>query len=161
MIRGRFLRTGDDLLALLNIRSRVFGDELHMPDWATADDADGMAVYALVYDEQDCPQGCGRLSIEDDKLSIGRVCVLKEARHQLLGDLIMRMLLVRIIEMQAPGVHAVVTPETKGFFARYGLREIGDNMMYAALDQINIEGECHRMQSGCKDCKTPCQDATI
>ena len=78
----------------MDIRRRVFVDEQGYSADTEIDRFDQMAVYALAFDENDRPAGTGRLIINDDShFQIGRVCVLKEARGQGLGDLVVRMLL--------------------------------------------------------------------
>ena len=80
-----------------------------------------MAVYALAYDEKDRPAGTGRLIINDEsRFQIGRVCVLKEARGQGLGDLVVRMLLYRALELGAGEIWLGAQLPAVGFYARYG-----------------------------------------
>ena len=164
MIRGRFLRTGDEMGDIFALRERVFVEELGLLDSAVRDEADEMAVYALVFDEAEQAKAAGRLAIEDDRLSIGAVCVCPDARGQKLGDLVMRMLLVRVVEMEVPGVYVKTLPGALAFFQRYGFRICEDaaqthgaalQVLYASLEQIDIEGDCHRAgaeRDACGDC---------
>ena len=161
MIRGRFLRSGDDTSAVFALREQVFVDELGCSEAFARDALDDMAIYALVFDELDVPSGAGRLAIDDDRFMVGAVCVRGESRGQGLGDLIMRMLLLRVQEMDAPSVYAKAQPDVQPFFQRYGFKLIeptvdGRSLMRALKDEIDIEGACHKGADGCAGCDKEC-----
>ena len=157
MIRGRFLRSGDDASQVFDLRKQVFVDELGCPLSYERDALDDMAIYALVFDENDRPSGAGRLVIDADRFMIGNVCVREPARGQGLGDLVMRMLLLRVQEMEAPSVFAVAPPDVQPFFQRYGFRIVDEHGLMRALNsEIDIEGACHKGESGCAGCGKEC-----
>lgn len=158
MIRGKFLTSMEDVSACLALRAEVFGQRE-----GARDEYDRMAVYALVFDEQNRPGGAGRLYIGDDsRFTIDRVGVREEMRGGGLGDLLMRMLLYRALELNCPGVQLTCPVDKAGFFARYGLSARGAafeqggalcRVMYAEREQIDIEGSCSRGKkcAGCGD----------
>lgn len=165
MIRGKFLRSGDDLAAVFALRERVFGTELGFPRAFIRDGLDDMALYALVFDEADAPRGTGRLALDDDRFMLGRICVDRDARGQGLGDLILRMLLVRAQEMDAPAVYVKALIPAAPFYQRYGFRTLGGvfedegvphQLMRALKDEIDIEGECKKRAQGCVGCGKEC-----
>ncbi len=118
MIRGRYLTSADDIGAVLGVRRAVALHEGHPA--GGADEHDGMAFYALVFDEDDSPAGSGRLYLDGDRFMIGCVGVLPERRGKGLGDLIMRMLLFRAQELNALSVCACADPGLEAFYALYG-----------------------------------------
>lgn len=131
------------------------------------DDGDKTAVYALVFDEADVPSGTGRLTIDDDRFMLGRICVLAAARGRGLGDLIMRMLLLRAQELGAPSVYVNAQLPAAGFYARYGFRPIGEvrdeggiphQLMRAMADEIDIEGDCQKGGAGKAGCGGDCEN---
>jgi N-acetylglutamate synthase-like GNAT family acetyltransferase len=124
MIRGRYLTSADDIGAVLDVRRRVALCE-GLPATG-ADEHDEMAVYALVFDEDDRPAGSGRLYLDGDRFMIGSIGVLPEVRGRGLGDLIMRMLLFRAQELNAPSVYARAVPGLEGFYALYGFSPADD-----------------------------------
>lgn len=165
MIRGKFLRSGDDIREIIALRERVFVREMGLPQAWVRDDQDAMAVYALVFDESDAPGGTGRLAIDDDRFMLGRICVAKEVRGQGLGDLILRMLLLRAREMDAPAVYVKALPDAVPLYQRYGFRAVGGvadeegaprQLMRAMKDEIDIEGACHKKDGGCAACGKAC-----
>lgn len=148
MIRGKFLSSADDASAVLSVREKVCRAE-GLP--AGADCHDKMAVYALVFDEEDSPSGSGRLYLHEDRFVIGCIGVLPEKRGKGLGDLLLRMLLYRAQELHAPEVYALVRPGEEAFYARYGFSPVGEEqdewgvthaLLRVKADEI-VEGGCH------------------
>lgn len=168
MIRGKYLRTGDaGANEVFSLRERVYIDEMDLSPFTVEDEADAMAIYALVYDEAGAPRATGRLAVADDRVVIDRVCVERAARGQGLGDLVMRMLLVRVREMGLPRVHAHPLLDAAPFFERYGFKAAAEpfetegrswQLMSVRADEIDIEGDCHRSAGGCAGCGGACGD---
>jgi predicted GNAT family N-acyltransferase len=152
MIRGRYLQSGDDTSAVFDLRTRVFVREQGFSPDTDVDAYDNMSIYALVFDDDDRPVGTGRLFIDaDDRFTIGRVCVLPEARNKGFGDLIVRMLLARALDLNAPSVTLSAQADKAGFYRRYGFRACGPDYpdegvahtpMRALRDEVNLEGAC-------------------
>lgn len=160
MIRGKFLTSMDDTTACLALRAQVFPGAQ-----GEADEYDRLAVYALTFNEGGLPGGAGRLYIGDDsRFTIDRVGVVPEVRGQGLGDLLMRMLLYRALELNCAGVQLVSPVRLTGFFSRYGLRAQGEafeaggeacRVMYAERERIDIEGSCSKGKK-CAGCEGDC-----
>ena len=155
MIRGKYLNSTDDLSVLFDIRSRV--EEFGVG--SQPDKHDKMAVYALIFDEQDTPCGCGRLYIDDDShFRIDTLGVLATHRRVHIGDLIARMLLYRAQMLNAGSVYADVPDDVMPFFSRYGFvcGEVCENVckrpahrMTVPGDGIRLEGSCSKGKNGC------------
>ncbi len=168
MIRGKFLSSMDDCAPVFDNRYREFCEEQGFSRETEIDACDQMAIYALAYDADGNPAGTGRLCIKDDRFSIGRVCVLKHARGQGLGDLILRMLLYRAQELNAPEVYLESQLPAVDFYRRFGFEPMGEvfldegvahRRMKVSAQDIRLEGSC---QSGkhCSDCQKNCRDCT-
>ena len=156
MIRGKFVSSMDEgARAALEMRALAFEDR-----WAARDAHDDMAIYALALDDEGRPAGSGRMYIDDDHFVLDGVGVPAPLRGQGLGDLIMRMLLYRALEMNAPAVYARAPESAVRFCARYGLRPAGERdgvwTLCAAADEVNLQGSCHRCD-GCQDDCADCQ----
>ena len=78
MIRGKYLASSMDVQAVMDVRARVAKAEGQK---SGTDCHDGMAVYALTYDEDNEPSGSGRLYLDEDRFMIGCVGVLPEKRR--------------------------------------------------------------------------------
>lgn len=135
MIRGRYLTSMDDTGAVLALRSAVFGQG--------PDDADRMAVYAIALDREGQPAGAGRLYIDQgDQFRLDMLGVLREKRRQGLGDLLVRMLLQRALDLNAPQIVLDAPEELTGFFARYGFALAVGGGMVATPQSIDRCGGC-------------------
>ncbi len=164
VIRGVYLTSKDDSTSVIAIRRAVFVDEQGFSSGSEPDAYDAMAMYALVYDD-DTPVGTGRLIVKGDRLTIGRVCVLKDWRGKGIGDFIMRMLLNRAQELNAGSVVLSAQVERVGFYTRYGFVPYGDviddegcphRMMGVSGGQINLEGSCGGHKA-CANCEGDCE----
>ena len=104
MITGKFMTSNDDIEKVLEIRGKVF------PGSGTRDEIDTLAIYALTFSEDGQPGSSGRLFMDDDNVvTIDLVGTVPELRCQGLGDLVMRMLLYRVLEMELPIVSQSTT----------------------------------------------------
>ena len=127
-----------------------------------------MAVYALAYADDGTPIATGRLYIDNDRFTIGRVCVLKPLRRMQIGDFIMRMLLYRAQDLNAGSVTLVCPVSNVPFYTRYGFKPQGDiidvfgnpcRTMYVSGPDIDIEGSCH-CKKKCAECTGDCGDCS-
>ncbi|MGI6183920.1 MAG: GNAT family N-acetyltransferase [Candidatus Fimadaptatus sp.] len=141
MITGKFLTSNDDAASVLALRAQA------LPGCGR-DERDDMAIYAITFDEDGTPGSTGRLFMDDDNVAtIDMVGTIAPLRGQGLGDLVMRMLLYRVLEMNLPRVKLLCPADTQTFFMRYGLTPDDESngliVMRAENAAINIEGSCH------------------
>lgn len=139
MIRGNYLTSMDDIARVLAVRKQVFD--------LGEDASDAMAFYALAYSADGQPAGAGRLCLEDDHFTIDLVGVIAQHRLSGLGDLIMRMLLQRALDLNAPDIRLTAPAPLGAFFARYGFRASdsardGATAMLATPASIDAAGGC-------------------
>ena len=146
MIQGKWFAPGEDLSAgVLPVRKSVFGrgvDELDTASWN-----------ALVY-QDGIPSASGRIWWEDGAYRLGDIGVLESCRGQHLGDLVLRLLLLKAQNHSAKEVRLQCTRELTGFFTRLGLKEesASDN----GLIEMMIPGEDIDLDT-CRHCpKTSC-----
>ncbi len=148
MIRGKFLTSGDGDSMVFDVRNAVCRAE-GLP--ASQDCHDRLAVYALVFDENDSPSGSGRLYLDEDRFMIGCVGVLPDRRRNGLGDLILRMLLFRAQELNAPEVYALVRPGEEGFYARFGFKPAGEEADERGQTRVLLRVKADAIaESGCQ-----------
>jgi len=152
MIRGRYLRSNDDLSEVFALRRRVFVEEQGF-SWENEIDAyDRMSVYALVYDEEDRPAGTGRLYVDvDGRFTIGRLCVLKENRGMGYGDLLMRMLIARALDLNAAGIYLSAQVERAGFYEKYGFTALGETYPDEGVPHVLMAADRGRLDA-CGKC---------
>ena len=157
MYRGKYFSSIDaESAQAIEIRKRI-------PEFdCGSDEHDDMAVYAVVYNDEDVPSGSARLYIDDDScFRIDYLGVLPEQRHKYMGDLLARMLLYRAQELNCASIKAAVPKDLVYFFARYGLKasSFGSPVveMSAPAEGIRLEGSCSKSNKGacsgnCESC---------
>lgn len=162
MIRGRYLMSGEDIAPVLALRRAVFAEELERTDLSIPDEFDDMAVYACVYDEDGCPRATGRLHIDlDDRFLIDMICVERSVRRRGYGDLVVRMLLGRALDMNAPGIYVRSVPNARDFYARYGFAPVeapladGRVLMCVKADGVVFDRACGGGCAGCDQSQSP------
>lgn len=110
---------GINLEEVFNIRSLVFGSELKYDNSYSHDDFDSFGKNVLVYD-CDKPVGTGRLIFKDSKYIIDKICVLKEYRGNSYGELIIRMLVRKAVDIGAEKTYAQIEKGFRGLFEKIG-----------------------------------------
>lgn len=155
MYRGKFLISGADINDHLFVRSSI-------PEFLGAglDKNDNMAVFAVIYDEEDAPCGCGRMYIgSDSRFTIDLLGVLPAYRNRYVGDLIVRMLLYKAQELNAGSVRALVPGDAALFFSRYGFRATGEKAPLFGKEaiQMQVDGENISLEGKCACSKGACQ----
>lgn len=158
MYRGKYLTSMDDISDVLSVRKAI-------PEFSPGlrDKYDDMAMYAVVYDEDDIPFGCGRMYIGDDsRFCFDTIGVLPDKRRMFIGDLITRMLIYRAQTLNAGSVVLRVPDDLLPYFSRYGFSADSvcedvcgksAHFMSAKSDEIRLEGTCSHSGAGCSgDC---------
>ena len=140
MVQGKWFAPGEDISAVLPIRSEVFG--------RAADDLDPLSWNALVY-EDGVPAGTGRIWWDAGVFRLGDIGVLESRRGRRLGDLLLRLLLFKAQSHAAKEVRLLCPPGLTGFFARLGLR--GDSVTPDGLVEMMIPGDQIDLDS-CRHC---------
>lgn len=164
MIRGEYLTSKDDIKSVIALRRAIFCEEQGYSQASEPDQYDEMAIYALIHDDEGAPIATGRLYVEGDRLTIGRVCVKKQWRGKHIGDFVMRMLLYRAQDLHAGSVTLSAQTQCVGFYEKYGFVPFGavvydeghpHRMMRVMGERINLECACdaHKACAGCEaDC---------
>lgn len=124
LIQGKILSYGSDLSEVIDIRRKVFIQELNMEENEEFDDQDSYAIHVVVYEQGDRinPVATGRLIFDGTTCEIGHVAVLKEYRNKKYGDFAVRMLINKAF---TSGIHEVTikTPNNLiEFYHRIGFK---------------------------------------
>jgi len=155
MIRGKYLTSMDDITPVIALRMTVFVDEQGYSAELERDKYDDMSVYALAIDDEGNPVATGRLFISDeDKFTIGRVCTLKEHRGKGYGDLVLRMLLYRALELNAPDITISSQLGAMDFYARYGFEPTGKVTWDEGVEhrELRVLAGDARLEGSCGGC---------
>ena len=143
MISTKWFQGRDSLNIVLEIRKKVFCEELKIGQDLISDVYDDFAFNAVVF-EDDVPAGTGRLLFKEGKYIIDMLCVLKEFRSNHYGDLIVRMLVRKAVNMGAENTYATVNGNCMYLFENIGFEKIttyenGESLMVKVGD---VGGHC-------------------
>ena len=136
MIRGILIPGMGDKSAAFAIRREVFIEEQGFSEQTEFDCIDDIALHVLVI-EDGVPAATARLYQQNGQYHIGRVAVLKANRGRGLGDMAMRMLMLKAGELGAKEVALGAQTQAEGFYRRLGFLPTGE--------QYDDEGVPHIM----------------
>lgn len=140
LIRGKILSYGDDLSEAIEIRRKVFVEELSIPEEIQFDDLDSEAMHVVVYEDNDIKKACatGRIFFDGNICKIDQIAVLKEYRGKKYGDFTVRMLLNKAFSTDIKEVTLNAQPSSIEFFYKIGFRCTGNeflesNILYSKM----------------------------
>jgi len=125
MISTKWFQGKSSLTDVLDIRKKVFLDEMKISDILLSDFYDDFAFNIVVY-ENNLPVGTGRLLFKDGKYFIDMVCVIKEFRGNNYGDLVVRMLVRKAVDLGAENTYAIANEHCNQLFNNIGFVKIDD-----------------------------------
>ena len=137
MITNKWILGSEDLTLPREIRREVFIEEQHVPAELEMDDEDRTAVHAVIFDDDRCV-ATGRLWFDGTSFRLGRCAVLREYRGQGIGDLLVRLLLVRAFQSGARELTAHAQLHARAFYERFGFRAVGEPFEEAGIQHVTM-----------------------
>ncbi len=132
------------------LRRAVFVDEQGFLEEEEIDVLDAQAMHAVIYDGER-PVATGRVYHDGKTFCIGRICVDKEARGQGIGDLLVKLLLVKAFEFEPSQVRVVAQERVKGFYETFGFEVCGEQVDDSGVPHVpmSVTKETLVFRSGC------------
>lgn len=112
------------------------------------DKNDQKSMQLVLYDNG-VPVACGSLFFDSGTYHIAHIGVLPEKQKRGIGDLAVRMLLMRAFGMMADRVCCRVSSENKVFFARYGFHAAENDEWEVTPDTLIFSSKCGHDCSSC------------
>ena len=94
----------------------------------------------LILFNNNVPVANGALYFDDGAYHIAHVCVVPEHRGKYIGDLLMRVLLVKAFNMGAEKVCSAPPATVKAFFEKYGF--LGDETLTVTEETLLLKSKC-------------------
>ena len=147
MISIKWITGNTDLEDVHDIRRKVFIEEQHVPKELELDGTDGACIHLLVF-ENKIPVATGRILIEGNKFTLGRIAVLKEYRKQKYGGLVVKMLIRSSYNMGADMQYIHAQAYASDFYKKLGFIAYGNPFIEANIEHISMvhegdwEGDC-------------------
>lgn len=117
------------------IRTRVFIEEQSVPVELEWDEDDKNCVHMLVYTKTGKPVATGRML---NSGQIGRMAVLQKYRHQGIGKLILRTLLIEAEKTGLKKVFLNAQINAVDFYTSFGFNETGSRFNDAGIQHIRM-----------------------
>lgn len=146
MIRGGYLNTmNDDLTECKKIHQQVFGDDkMESGSWDANDNAEDMAIYLLLFDENEVPVGTSRLIFDfDGMFKFDGLSVLPDFRKKGYGDFIMHMMFDKAYQS---GAHYLISSDIchmPEYFEKYGFLVENQHLILDLKKYFNTHKCCH------------------
>jgi len=131
------------------IRREVFIKEFLVDEKEEFDSFDRYAVHAVVYID-DIPSATGRIWHDGKKAMVGNIAVLKPFRGIGIGDLIIRVLLVKVLK-SSNEVEICSPVYLNSFFSKFGFKAVGEKFNKSGISYIkmNLKREDFTLPSKC------------
>lgn len=107
----------------------------------------------LVLFENSAPVACGSLYFDSGAYRIANACVREDKRGEHIGDLLLRLLLVRGFNMLADKICITATDGTVDFFSKYGFKQTEKTEMEVDAQGLILDSKCGH---NCKECLNQC-----
>lgn len=148
MVETKWFYGAEGIQDALLIRRDVFVEEQKVPKEIEYDEWDQKAFHLVVYD-QGIPKATGRCILKEGIYSLGRIAVVKEARGQGFGDLVVRMLVRKAFQQGAKEVHLHAQLQVQDFYEKLGFEAYGEVYEEAGIDHISMVRKEDVMGSCC------------
>lgn len=132
------------------VRNKVFVEEQGFTPEAEFDVFDNQAMHVVLYDN-DTPVGTGRVYHDGKTFRLGRICVVKEMRGQNMGDLLLRLLLIKAFEFNPSQVRLDAQVRVQQFYEKFGFVVDGEITEEEGVPHVPmyVTKETLVMRSGC------------
>lgn len=155
MIQAGWLYAHRDCLQdIYAVRRAVFTDEQGFDAGIDRDAYDQTAGHVYVNDEAGRTVATARLfQNEQGEWHAGRFAVLKECRGQGLGDMMLRMILLKASQLSASTLYVSAQLHAAGFYQKFGFSACGPEYLEAGqphlpmkvdLDQVDWHPACKK-----------------
>lgn len=135
MITNEWILGNGDLSVPHALRRSVFIEEQRVAEEEELDAFDSQAMHLVIYDGKE-PVATGRIWHDGRAFRIGRCCVAKEARGQGIGDLLVKLLLLKVFEFNPSEVRINAQTHAERFYERYGFTKNGGEFMEAGIAHV-------------------------
>jgi predicted GNAT family N-acyltransferase len=144
MIEGKFLKSEDNFSDSIEIRKKVFVEEMGFTVESISDGRDSESEHVIVFNEEHKVVAAGRLSLINKQFWINQVAVLKEERGKYYGDFVVRMLVDKVFRNEGEEVWVKADENSTHFFIKLGFTVL-ENVLDENKYKWNIMSlnKCH------------------
>jgi len=113
------------------------------------DSFDEKSIHLIIYNEGNAV-GCGSIYFDSGSYHIAHLSVIPQMQRQYIGDLMIRLLMVKGFNMMAERITIIAPIDTKEFFKKYGFKTVE---VYENSERMEVTPQTLIMNSKCgHDC---------
>lgn len=113
---------------------------------------DEKSIHLIIYNEG-APVGCGSIYFDSGSYHIAHMAVKPQMQRQYIGDLMIRLLMIKGFKMMAEKIVVDAPINTKEFFIKYGFRTIekkeNSEIMEVTPQTLIMNSKCGHDCSNC------------
>ena len=113
---------------------------------------DEKSIHLVIYNEG-APVGCGSIYFDLGSYHIAHMAVKPEMQRQYIGDLMIRLLMIKGFKMMAERIVINAPIDTKDFFTKYGFKTVEKNekseIMEVTPQTLIMNSKCGHDCSNC------------
>ncbi len=132
MITNKWLLGNEDVHVPLAIRKEIFDIDAFPYEKEENEIIDKQAMHLILLDDK-APVAIGKLYHDGQTFCIGSCCVRKDVRKQGVGDLLIKLLMLKAFSFNPSKIVVHAPKETKVFYERFGFCE----------QEGNADGDSH------------------
>lgn len=136
VITNKWFLGKSEFESIENIRRTVFIEGLSISEEEEFDEFDEVSVHLVIYID-DIPVATGRIWHDNKEVKVGRLAVLKSFRGIGIGDLALRLLLIKTFRTTNEIV-INARLHLKDFYSKFGFRAVGEEFIEAGLPHIRM-----------------------
>lgn len=120
---------------------------------------DKKSLHLILYNSN-IPVACGSLYFDAENYTLAHLCVLPEYQRQYIGDMLIKLLLIKGFHMMAEKILCYSSPEAAPFFKKYGFFPVKEQNKKITMEvtpaSLRIESKCGHDCSKCLN-KASCE----
>lgn len=136
VITNKWFLSKNEFESIENIRREVFVKELLVSEEEEFDEFDKFSVHLLIYID-DIPVATGRIWHDGNEVNVGKLAVLKPFRGIGIGDLTLRLLLIKILK-STDEVIINARIHLTGFYSKFGFKSVGEEFIKVGMPHIKM-----------------------
>lgn len=137
MLTNKWIGGNGDLTDAFALRRVVFVEEQNVDEAHEFDELDGQSMHVVLYDDGK-PIATGRVWHDGKTWRIGRCCVIKEERGGGIGDLLIKLLILKAFEFNPTEVRIHAQVYAEGFYKRYGFERVSEEYEEEGIPHVTM-----------------------
>ncbi|MBU5484807.1 GNAT family N-acetyltransferase [Clostridium sp. MSJ-11] len=137
MLNIIWLDGNDELKDAYKIRSEVFIEEQKVPKEIEIDIKDKISKHIVVYHGEE-PIATGRIVIDENICSFGRIAVVKKYRGKGIGEFLVEHMIKKASHLKINEIYIHAQKYAEEFYKKFNFKSFGDIFYEGGIEHINM-----------------------